>query len=700
MLHELLLSLSGHSSSLLDNDALPLAAPERELVRRLGALSKLHAEIRARIQSHSRRDGHPICNAVFTAIETVHLRKFQQTILQVEEKILTKDTETVGAYNIVPLASVVGEFDDWPRRLEWIRRLVAFILDPSHSTATEKTCSGATLINKLRDDALSGHPYIERTALELSKVAELAWLRQLSNWLLYGQIPPADFFLSRTEGGEYVVSREKLPKFVERHTLASIEFIGHSLSQVNHRNKSHSTTDINLIPAHQKILSELSLPISASRLSEAVEAIRLSLSRNVLQRLLPVEDVLRLMGVLREFLLLGQGEFAVSLIRAADDQSSRNRQVVQHVTSKDQTQGMAVKQGELTMILRKTWSYLSPIISEDDSLAETLEMARDLLQLVVAGRSKDGSRSLFNDLLLAIPTSLTLTVMAPFDLFISKADVNTYSDITSYLLAIRRGHIHLTELWKQSQLRRAYPTPLGPPQSCTKAGAAILRLKGERSARRGHHMRKIWATSSAAIFLLSELCNYFEGQVIPELWDQLAKWLENPKADASAEPNDPSVASQAHDPASLAAAHRTFLDSLNTALLLSDTTFVNALREFLRSIDEMRGHILRLQTIQRNMDMEEDEGVVDYMANNQQDSMRCESELDRSRKLVDMWAKQVVGRLKELGDADAPPLLSVAHNPTASDFTPIIGAKIEWLLMKLEYSTAQRLDESPEDGQL
>jgi hypothetical protein len=692
MLHELLLSLSGHSSALLDEDALPLAPPERELVRRLGALSKLHAEIRVRIQSHARRDGHPICNAVFTAIETVHLRKFQRTILEVEEKILKKDAETVGAYNIVPLAAVVGEFDDWPRRLEWIRRLVAFILDSSPS-ATEKTCSGAALINKLRDDALSGHPYIERTALELSKVAELAWLRQLSNWLLHGQIgPPSDFFLSRTDGGEYVVRRDKLPKFVEPHTLASIEFIGHSLSQVNHRSRSQSTTDLNLIPAHQKILSELSLPISAARLSKAVEAIRLSLSRNVLQKLLPVEDVIRLMGVLREFLLLGQGEFAVSLIRAADDQSSKSRQVVQHVISKDQTQGMAVKQGELTMILRKTWSSLAPILSDDESLAETMDMARDLLRLVVSGRPKDGSRSLFNDLLLAIPTSLTLTISAPFDLFISKTDVKAYCDITSYLLAIRRGHIHLTELWKQSQLRREYPTPIGPPRSCTESGAAILKTKRARRAKRDHHMRKIWATSSAAIFLLSELCNYFEGQVIPELWDQLAKWIENPGSAQS-----PSMGGQAHDPASLAAGHRTFLDSLQKALLLSDTTFVNALREFLRSIDEMRGHILRLQTIQRNMDMEEDEGVVDYMANNQQDSVRCESELDRSRKLVDMWAKQIVGRLKELGDADAPPLLSVAHSPTANDFAPIIGAKIEWLLMKLEYSTAERLDAAEDD---
>jgi hypothetical protein len=628
----------------------------------------------------------------------------------VEEKILSKDVATVGAYNIVPLASIVGEFDDWPRRLEWIRRLVAFILDPPHSAAPERpsTCSGASLINKLRDDALSGHPYIEHAALELSKVAELAWLRQLSNWLLYGQIPPpsvTDFFLFRAEGGEYVVRREKLPKFVEPQTLASIEFIGQSLSQVHHRDRPHlsSSADVNLIPAHQKILSELSLPISAARLSEAVEAIRLSLSRNVLQKLLPVEDVLRLMGVLREFLLLGQGEFAVSLIRAADDQSSRSRQIVQHVTSKDLTQGMAVKQGELTMILRKTWSYLSPILSEDESLGDVLEMARDLLQLAVASRPKDGARSLFSDLLLAIPTSLTLTAAPPFDLFISTADVRTYSDINSYLLAIRRGHIRLTELWKQSQLRRAYPTPLGPPRSCTAAGAAVLKVRRERSSKRDHHMRKIWATSSAAIFLLSEVCNYFEGQVIPQLWDQLKNWIENPKAGQSSsaptESNGSSQVSQAHDPASLAAAHRTFLDSLNKALLLLDATFVNALRELLRSIDDMRGHILRLQTIQRNMDMEEDEGVVDYMANNQQDSIRCESELDRSRKLVDMWAKQVVGRLKELGEVDAPALVSVAQNSAANGFAPIIGAKIEWLLMKLEYSTAERLDESPEDGQ-
>ena len=96
----------------------------------------------------------------------------------------------------------------------------------------------------------------------------------------------------------------------------------------------------------------------------------------------------------------------------------------------------------------------------------------------------------------------------------------------------------------------------------------------------------------------------------------------------------------------------------------------------------MRGHILRLQTIQRNMDMEEDEGVVDYMANNQQDSTRCESpSWTRSRKLVDMWAKQVVGRLKELGEGRcAHSSFTVAQNSTANNFAPIIGAKIEWLL--------------------
>ena len=139
---------------------------------------------------------------------------------------------------------------------------------------------------------------------------------------------------------------------------------------------------------------------------------------------------------------------------------------------------------------------------EDRESSETFWKWHEIfysLRLRVA--RKDGARSLFNgDLLLsAIPTSLTLTIAPPFDtLHLSTADVRTYSDINSYLLAIRRGHIRLTELWKQSQLRRDYPTPLGPLGAAPLRGAAVLKVRRERSSKRDHHMRKIWATSSAA----------------------------------------------------------------------------------------------------------------------------------------------------------------------------------------------------------
>ena len=58
----------------------------------------------------------------------MHLAAFQRRVLEVEEGILRRDAGSVGAYNIVPLTAVVGQFAGWVRRMEWFKEVVGVIM--------------------------------------------------------------------------------------------------------------------------------------------------------------------------------------------------------------------------------------------------------------------------------------------------------------------------------------------------------------------------------------------------------------------------------------------------------------------------------------------------------------------------------------------------------------------------------------------
>ena len=213
MLHEILLSLSGHPSPLLRNDFAELktqavlSPPERDLLRTAAHLGDLHCRLIARTAEISASHPSVICRAVSTAIKSTHLAAFQRKILEVEDGILRKDPGLVGAYNIVPLTAVVGEFSGWTRRLEWLWELAQFMRGDKKSSSSSPPCRAAALIDRLRGDLQTGYADIGETALSLVGVAEAAWLKQISAWVLYGRIPTLgeeDFFIREDRDDEQV----------------------------------------------------------------------------------------------------------------------------------------------------------------------------------------------------------------------------------------------------------------------------------------------------------------------------------------------------------------------------------------------------------------------------------------------------------------------------------------------------------------
>jgi hypothetical protein len=661
-------------------------------------------------------------------------------VLEVESRILKQDASIVGAYNIVPLAGVVSEFSEWTRVMEWLRDISNYMLPSDVPAKFEKmigqAASGAAVIDKLRSEAQTGYPDIEEAARGLSKVAETSWLRQLSTWLLYGRLPSfgrSDFFIQQDDEDAdeqtFVLQNKLLPKFVTRQTALSILFVGKSLNQIRSLpsavkvlDASNSVSELDLLPKHVQQLSRVSAPVLTAMLSEAIANIRLSLSRNLLQHLLPRERIVETLTVLHQFFLIGRGEFALTLIAEADGKISSRHKGSQINKPGQSVRGVIIKEAEINQVLARSFSVLSTLSSEDEHTDDILDVATQLLHLSTnntsnnrpgtPGRAKDADSMLpqlanmsFDDLLLSVPTSLTMDIRSPLDLFITKADLDVYSSINASLLAVRRAHLHLAELWRYSSIRRDHPCPPGYQYSNSAHGKAMLKRRRQRTTKRAQDMRKIWATCAAAIFFFAESEAYFHGAVIQQTFSHFIAWVTVPQGSSSTETvtaasdrtNTTSFRESVtegdlqkqHDPEALASAHRRFLSSVAYSLLLTDQPFTKALRTLCTHVDELVAYITRLTKIQQNLDLEEDEGIEDYSQNYKKEESEVSLEMDRARRRLDSDLKALVERLREIDSerigASAPGTETGAAMEEGA-YEPLRVGGIDRLLMKLDWS--------------
>ncbi|KAK3114331.1 hypothetical protein LTR53_007458 [Teratosphaeriaceae sp. CCFEE 6253] len=704
MLHEVLLALSGHPSPLFQkqepnggphsSDIHSLLSPsEAALLQSIGTLAEQHRRLRAHVEAISSKHQSTICRAVATSIRQSFLARFQKKILNVEGKILTRDATVVGAYDIVPLATIVA-------------CLMQRKSGPNEASHASQGCSGATLINYLRAQANTGFPEIEQAAIELSRVAELAWLRKLAPWVVHGKLPvhaAGDFFVQADPGDKHTFQKraELTPELVATATATSIVFVGACLNRIEHLRRNgrasgsstaHDIDDRQLAATHLQHLTSLPLPIHHAQLSRAISSIRLSLSQNVLQRLLPMSDITRLLSCLRRYFLLGQGEFAMALIEEAEARLLARQQSTSRLLQQDPTKALkslSIKDAELHQALRSTWKRLA---RDEDAEDLVLEFARTHMTLGSptshtehkrsSESSNDGKARLshiaFSDLLFPMATVLGLDVTSPLDLFITPADIEMYAAVNSYLLAIRRAQIRLAGLWRRTSARRT-------------------RTSVPRMAERARQTRKVWATSSAALSLVSETAAYFEAEVVQGSCDHFERWVAKPTSSeglndslASVQKEPPTDVAQ-RDPETLSAAHRAFCAALAYALMLTDMPFTRELRSLLGNIDALVAFFNSLLNVQQRLDLESDEdGESDFTTG---EEARLSLELDRARKKVDSDARSVVHRLRQL-DHERIGLGRYLEVDMAESgaFEPWKGGGVDRLLMKVDFGRVSDYD--------
>ncbi|KXH45947.1 Spc97/Spc98 family protein [Colletotrichum simmondsii] len=756
MLHEILLALSGHPSPLLRTDntdpnalSTAISPPERELLATAAHLSDLHVKLRSYTAPIAAEHPSTICRATATAIQSVHLAAFQRKVLDVEETILRKDSSLVGAYNIVPLTAVMGEFSEWTRRMEWLWEIVQFMLKKQQG----QTCRGAQLIDRLRSELQSGYVDIERTAMSLVSVAETAWLKQVSAWILYGRLPTfggEDFFVQKSEGGdqEYISVPAFLPNFVTLPTASSMLFIGRSLNHVRVKGSVESGLQgLDHLSSQLKELSALTYPLHTASFSRAITSIRLTLSRTILLKLLPLAKVVEALQVLREFFLLGRGEFAMALTQQADEKL-RSRWKRSDNLAYEKREGLgtfAVKEGEVAAVLAKTWAAMGLMQGQHADEDEGLEIARELLRLTLtkskpavplkleASVSRPTTKTLattpFRNLLLSVPVVLTMQIPSPMDMFLTPSDLQIYSTINSYLLSIRRAHIRLTELWKITSLRRHHPAPPGPPAGSTRAGRSKVILLRQRYTQRSNALRSAWVTCSSALFFLSETEAYLQTEVVAGLWDGFHDWLtpkeetdgtetgpqgistkaaSKPSTEVEAEDEDDDdiwlaqstpttkppkqaepTTTTTHDPQSLATAHRAYLRALSTRLLLTFPTYTDPLYNLLTHTDHLVALTQRLHAVWTSMDLEADAGVVDAFVDLEIEEKEVRAAIRDVEKHVKDGIRDVIAALRSL-EADPAAFADEEEGGEEGvlreegEYVPRRVGGVERLLMKLD----------------
>ena len=738
MLHELLLGLSGHPSPLLSSaegsqQLLSLLSPSEEaLLTSVARLGNLHLEIKKGTSTITKSHPSIACRAVAQAITSAHLTSFQEEILRVEQGILQEDASFVGAYDIVPLSSISVEFSGWRSKLEWLKKLV------QQMQTSDTYASGAQVIDWLHKELQTGFPDIGLLATNLLQVAEAAWLRQISAWVLYGTLPTLgaeDFLIQRKTSfsglgtWKYDLKHDLAPAYVTGATASSILFIGGSLKYV--RQVSHSRDLVasgllmgqaSLVSMHLKYLSLLEHPISSTSFTKTIAAIRSSLSRNVLQRLLPISEVLRAVNMLHDYFLLERGEFAVALIAAADKcLSNRQKHGITEPMAREAHRlgGMMIKDGEVAAVLARTWTAIAALQDIDDDIAaEDLEMARGLVCLSIKKNSAmqtsvsfttalgpleilENLKTTFDNVLLGTPSYLTLIAGPPLHLFLNTSEADAYSSIHSYLLAIRRAHLHLTELWKLNTLRKTSTSYNGGFES-----NGHSKQYRDRSNQRNRPHRSIWAMVGSVIFFLAELGEYLQGEVVKSSRDVFTKWLKPLQTTTSVDYRGliegcnsirtstgfPGAAAITHDPESLTLAHRCYLTSLIHSLLLDDPAYTKSLKTLITRVEYITTLIGRLSIVQLNMNIDDrDAGVSANIVTEEEELMDDLAEVGTGAE-ADL--KSLVKRLRDidferLGLGTEP----LEHDFQSISFVPWKAEGLYRLLMKLDFAGLRVVDE-------
>lgn len=506
---------------------------ERILVKSVTRIAQDHDLIRHRCDQ-LKESPSLMLRSVILCIDQ-HLSSFRDLVVTCEVCVSNQDSSLmVGQeFSLVKLRARLSESEI---TIAHLKSLTADLI------TTHLGALPVLIIDKMRAQISTGYRCLSQVTTSLLSSAETFLLLQIRSWCVYGALrssSKADFFIqaSPVEEGGFCLDLSACPALINFKLARKMFEIGLVLVKLHKKTRLYTKNshDTPYVRRHAALLSAIRSPIDPQMLGAAIESIRVSLSTNVLTLVLSKVQIIDLLGLLSQYFLLEDGEFALNLVEKAN---------AEFRAMKDRHMGL-LKDRTVHALLVRTISALGT--SDESSEEFYLDTSCLYMRLLEV---EEAANAPFSSFLFGVSTRLSFTINSPLDFFISEVDLALYSSLFDYLISIRRTQTLLHDRWRNRRREITHPTTT----------------------------RKTWVTAFRASAFLETLAEYYYIDIIKAAFTDLKTQFRAPQ--------------QAHNPSDMAEQHRTVLKAIHKRLLPNER-FINLMTKLLMAIDLMLGSASR-----------------------------------------------------------------------------------------------------------
>lgn len=471
MIHELLLALSGLPGDLfvpfpdqifkIQQDFPFLHEAEKSSLERLAVLGKYQQTIAnflalqrgrkecpadlniivSEDEEAKKRLNGSFVHALSNALSEV-LKDFKEVVDKCEKRILNKQYNMGG---VIPISQIVAEFGEYYIIFPHLNQLIIEI------NQRPEEYFGCRLLNLMVEKCNTGVPELRTIMLKLLQACNEVMYKHITSWMVYGylQDPYGEFFVKdetfkdkkATEEQfnasrwhkRFVLDEQFIPKHLTLDIAKSILFVGKAIATVRNATKPYeknNTLPRSLSSMHLQHLLELSSRtiFHQIELENTVTIIRNNVAQWLWQVVLTGDKIIECLEAFRNYFLLGQGDFAISLVEQFEKlKASRSR-------------SSTIKEQELNSLLVRA---SIGTLAENDSSFEKFRF-----KIQNANDKKSATRtSTFDSTIINVPLKLEYDIEWPLDLFVTSEDLEKYGDIFSFLISLRRTQIRLQRVW-------------------------------------------------------------------------------------------------------------------------------------------------------------------------------------------------------------------------------------------------------------
>ncbi|WWC73574.1 uncharacterized protein I206_107546 [Kwoniella pini CBS 10737] len=411
------------------------------------------------------------------------LNQYEILIIEIESKILSLNPVLVqDNQGYVPLSSLIATFEIWKIPLESLLDLINQISESNNSMDPGK------LIDLIEEKRNTGNSQLYEIYTKIYKSLIDLFLIHLISFVLYGiTTSPEDTsksILAQSLGLDigadvsspkyriYQLDKRFIPSSIDKRTQESILYIGRVSATLKRHNKSLPKFLIDQI--REEIVSVKGLD-ELNGFSDVIFRARGEVGEWLWKHILTGPQVIETIEFLSNYFFTRKSDFSLSLLREI-----HKLRLDKLVLSNPNSSSSVIREQDLNLAILRASVGTS---AENDNFLDNLKfnMQNGPLRAIPsqkAGRTEEDknqeeyshTHKLFSNALLGTPINLTTSISWPLDLFLSPKSMSIYSDIHSYLFALRDTQFHLSNSWisitsSQRQFRNDRSNPLNTRRS-------------------------------------------------------------------------------------------------------------------------------------------------------------------------------------------------------------------------------------------